>query len=189
VICQVAATSGNEEDMSVPLRENSFIRDVPSTTLTPHRPSHFHSRTQAGPDGSGPGVASIGNNGFGGIDNRFPRRGSANHAVRPLRGRANMGHQCGRTSLTCRGPRPVNPRSQAPSSGSTGHSKNDHAGTLVDQDPGMPLHLDAAVDTRYGFMRPCPLPLLRLNVRSPVMRAAAANRQVATHDQTRNSPP
>lgn len=55
--------------------------------------SHFHSHTQAGPDGSGPGVASIGDNGFGGIDDGCPRRGSANHesrpqaVARPLRGR------------------------------------------------------------------------------------------------------
>lgn len=82
--------------------------------------SHFHSHTQAGPDGSGPGVASIGDNGFGGIDDGCPRRGSANHRKPTAGGRTSppgpphMGHQFGRTSrpsLTCRGPRPVNPRS------------------------------------------------------------------------------
>lgn len=85
--------------MSFPLRENSFTRDVPSTTLTPRWPSHFHSHTQAGPDGSGPGVASIGDNGFGGIDDGCPRRGSANHRKPTAGGRTSppgpphMGHQ------------------------------------------------------------------------------------------------
>ena len=115
-----AATSGNEAEMSFPLRENSLTRDVPSTTLTPRWPSHFHSHTQAGPDGSGPAVASIGDNGFGGIDHECPRAGPANHRKPTAGGRTSppgpphMGHQFGRTSrpsLTCRGPRPVNPRS------------------------------------------------------------------------------
>lgn len=40
--------------------------------------SHFHSQTQAGPDGSGPAVASIGDNGFGGIHDGCPREGQTN---------------------------------------------------------------------------------------------------------------
>ncbi len=118
MICQVAATSGNEADMSVPLRKTSFTRDVPSTTLTPRWPSRFHSHTQAGPDGSGPAVASIGDNGFGGIDDECPRRGCS-----------------------------------------------------------LQIH---------EFMLVSPL---RRNVRSPVRIAAAANKPVATHGQTANSPP
>ncbi len=86
--------------------------------------------------------------------------------------------------------RPATPSTlrETPITRHSGDSKNDYAGTMVDE--GIEITAPrCSSDTPYGFMSPCSLSLLRRNVRSPVRIAVAANRQVATQDQTGNSPP
>ncbi len=106
--------------MSLVLRENSFT--APSTPANPtaRQPSHLNSNVHLDRafDGGGPAVASIGDNGFGGTTTAFPNPPQVNHPAVDGRtvpfGAAPSGHHRVRTSrlsLTCRGPRPVNPRS------------------------------------------------------------------------------